>query len=255
MYQPIKVDVSSKTKPLNKKASFMVEDLLRNTHASSTDTNDCSSSQQFNTERHCKTASTGLSWTKEDCGSKETSPNYCTSTRDVSTHCHQDGSSPLSSTSNTVAALSHDQQHHLEKVFRFQRYLGTKERQRLAATIRATDQQVKMWFQNKRVTLKLQIDKAQHRQAKLAYLNSLAKSLLNTTQQPSLPPKIVKPSVRKCSSLSSRHVPYRNYDDQLSSRYSRPQRVTPYSWNQNRYRIDWVPNVFHYHPQVVPYLS
>ncbi|XP_031564438.1 homeobox protein zampogna-like [Actinia tenebrosa] len=254
MYQAIEVDVSSKTKPLNKKASFMVEDLLRSTHTSSTDTNDCSPSQQLNTERHCKTSS-GRSWTKEDSRSTETSPNYCTSTRDESTHCHQDDSSPVSSTSNTAAALSNDQQHHLEKVFRLQRYLGTKERQRLAATIRATDQQVKMWFQNKRVTLKLQIDKAQHRQAKLAYLNSLAQSLLNTTQQPSLPQTVVKPSVRKCFSLSSRHIPYRNYDDQLSSRYSRPQRVTPYSWNQNRYRLDWVPNVVHYHPQVVPYLS
>lgn len=223
MYQPIEADVSPTTKPVNKKSSFMVEDILRSTHASITDATDNSSSQQLKTERPY----------------------------------HQDKSSAVSSKSNTAATLSPDQQHHLEKVFRLQQYLGTKERQRLAATIRATDQQVKMWFQNKRMMLKLQIDKAQHRQAKLAYLNSLAQSLLNNTaHQPSLSPTIVKPLVRKCSSHSdaSPHVPYRNYDH-LTRRYSTLQRVTPYSWNQYRYTVDCLPHVVRYHPRAAPYFS
>jgi hypothetical protein len=168
----------------------------------------------------------------------------------------QDDSSPVSSASNT-ASLSLDQEYHLEKVFSRQQYLVTKERQRLAAAIQATDQQVKLWFQNKRMTQKLQIANAQQRHAKLAYLNSLAQSLLKTPQQPSLPRTIHKPAVRKCYSHYTQVPSFSNYD--YLSTYSRPQRVPSYSLNHNRHRLNSLPSVIrsskYHHTQVLPYLN
>jgi len=51
-------------------------------------------------------------------------------------------------------SFSAEQVIELEKRFKAQKYLGTKERAELAETLNLTDTQIKIWFQNRRMKLK-----------------------------------------------------------------------------------------------------
>ncbi|EDO46971.1 predicted protein, partial [Nematostella vectensis] len=52
------------------------------------------------------------------------------------------------------SSFSAEQVFRLEKTFELQQYLGTKERQQLALALNMTDNQVKTWFQNRRMKQK-----------------------------------------------------------------------------------------------------
>jgi len=62
----------------------------------------------------------------------------------------------------------------LERVFERQKYLGSRDRQRLAEELQMTETQVKTWFQNRRMKMKRKQSEATERRAKLSFLNSLA---------------------------------------------------------------------------------
>lgn len=65
----------------------------------------------------------------------------------------------------------------LERVFDQQKYMGTKERSELAASLGLTDVQVKTWFQNRRMKLKRKRAEAAEKYAKYMHLNNLANSM------------------------------------------------------------------------------
>lgn len=69
------------------------------------------------------------------------------------------GSSPVQSSDSTKhkrsrAAFTHLQVLELEKKFNHQKYLSAPERAHLASTLRLTETQVKIWFQNRRYKTK-----------------------------------------------------------------------------------------------------
>ncbi|EDW58412.1 homeobox protein bagpipe [Drosophila virilis] len=70
--------------------------------------------------------------------------------------CHEDGlnGGPLSRKKRSRAAFSHAQVFELERRFAQQRYLSGPERSEMAKTLRLTETQVKIWFQNRRYKTK-----------------------------------------------------------------------------------------------------
>ena len=109
-----------------------------------------------------------------------------------------------------------DQERVLSKAFSLQPYPNKKERRFLATEIHATEDQVKLWFRKRRVTQKNQLCYDRQRAAKLAYLNSLAHSLLLQPQQPPSP-RQTRPQVPYSA------VPFVGY---RPSPYSRPRVVS-----------------------------
>lgn len=100
---------------------------------------------------------------KEHCDSTDSKPP----SRPHSVHSDRNGESPAKSdtlTSTTGAnaprkkrsraAFSHAQVYELERRFRHQRYLSGPERGDLAAALKLTEQQIKIWFQNRRYKTK-----------------------------------------------------------------------------------------------------
>lgn len=90
-------------------------------------------------------------------------------------------------------SMSVDQERLLDKAFSLQPYPNKKQRQHLAAEIHASEDQIKLWFRERRVTLKNQLSHHRQRSAKLAYLNSLAHSLVIQPVQPT--PRQTRPAV------------------------------------------------------------
>lgn len=80
---------------------------------------------------------------------------FCTESLNVS--CSSSSESSLSSTGKqkrSRAAFTHLQVLELEKKFNHQKYLSAPERAHLASTLRLTETQVKIWFQNRRYKTK-----------------------------------------------------------------------------------------------------
>jgi hypothetical protein len=69
--------------------------------------------------------------------------------------------------------FSSEQVRELEKRFESQKYLGTKERADLAASLKLTDTQIKTWFQNRRMKLKRHFQASESSMEKRSSLNSL----------------------------------------------------------------------------------
>ncbi|XP_068687797.1 homeobox protein koza-like [Montipora foliosa] len=78
---------------------------------------------------------------------------------------------------------------HLERVFEHQKYLGSRDRKRIAEKLRLTETQVKTWFQNRRMKEKRKQAEDVERRSKLASINNLAHNMNNSFQgRPYQPP-------------------------------------------------------------------
>ncbi|XP_078344303.1 homeobox protein vex1-like [Oculina patagonica] len=83
------------------------------------------------------------------------------------------GSYP-SRSSKCRSSFSVEQVLQLERVFERQKYLGSRDRQRLAEQLHMTETQVKTWFQNRRMKQKRKRAEDTERRAKLSFLSGLA---------------------------------------------------------------------------------
>ncbi|XP_074527215.1 homeobox protein Nkx-3.1 [Halichoeres trimaculatus] len=137
--------MSDTVKPLT---SFLIEDILSTKDSSRF--NIQSSSQKV---ERWKDESEMLS---EQLCSQETAFRVQTESLDSSCPSSSDSSSFSSSgkQKRSRAAFTHLQVLELEKKFNNQKYLSAPERAHLASTLRLTETQVKIWFQNRRYKTK-----------------------------------------------------------------------------------------------------
>ncbi|KAM4577354.1 homeobox protein Nkx-3.1 [Odontesthes bonariensis] len=141
------MEMSDTVKPVT---SFLIEDIL-----SSKD------STRFN-EKCCSSKMERCSQWREE--SENLSVQVCTresafgrQTESLDTSCPSSSESSFSSTGKqkrSRAAFTHLQVLELEKKFNHQKYLSAPERAHLASTLRLTETQVKIWFQNRRYKTK-----------------------------------------------------------------------------------------------------
>lgn len=140
------MDMSAEVKPLT---SFLIEDIL-----SQRDTTPFKSTWSLQRIQTCSP------WTEEHiisdgcCNSEMT--DIQTDTLSVSSPSTSEASGPSSGgkQKRSRAAFSHLQVVELEKKFNQQKYLSAQERAHLAAALRLTETQVKIWFQNRRYKTK-----------------------------------------------------------------------------------------------------
>ena len=59
------------------------------------------------------------------------------------------------------SSFTHEQVLKLQKVFQKKKYLGNRERTELAHALKMTEQQIKIWFQNRRYKEKKQLKRSQ----------------------------------------------------------------------------------------------
>lgn len=139
--------MSDTVKPLT---SFLIEDIL--SIQDSTRFNGKCCSQKMERCSQWKEESDNLS--AQLCPQEEAF-GVQTETLDVS--CPSSSESSFSSTGKqkrSRAAFTHLQVLELEKKFNHQKYLSAPERAHLASTLRLTETQVKIWFQNRRYKTK-----------------------------------------------------------------------------------------------------
>ncbi|MBN3322099.1 NKX32 protein, partial [Atractosteus spatula] len=86
-----------------------------------------------------------------DC---ETSANVSDSNNPDDSACDKSSDQPKQRKKRSRAAFSHAQVFELERRFNHQRYLSGPERADLAASLKLTETQVKIWFQNRRYKTK-----------------------------------------------------------------------------------------------------
>ncbi|XP_022796024.1 homeobox protein koza-like [Stylophora pistillata] len=79
--------------------------------------------------------------------------------------------------SRSRSSFSVEQVLQLERVFDRQKYLGSRDRQRLAAQLQMSETQVKTWFQNRRMKQKKKRAEDVERRTKLSFLRNLAYSM------------------------------------------------------------------------------
>ncbi|KAJ7340061.1 hypothetical protein OS493_002784 [Desmophyllum pertusum] len=91
----------------------------------------------------------------------------------------QGGPGYPSRSSRSRSSFSVEQVLHLERVFERQKYLGSRDRQRLAVQLQMTETQVKTWFQNRRMKQKRKRAEDAERRVKLSFLSSLAHTIHN----------------------------------------------------------------------------
>uniref|UniRef100_A0A3Q0RC60 NK3 homeobox 1 n=1 Tax=Amphilophus citrinellus TaxID=61819 RepID=A0A3Q0RC60_AMPCI len=137
--------MSDTVKPLT---SFLIEDILSN-----------KDSARFNDKCSLQKAERWSQWNEE---SEKFSPQLCLQEtafglQSLVTSCPSSSDSSLQSggkQKRSRAAFTHLQVLELEKKFNHQKYLSAPERAQLARTLRLTETQVKIWFQNRRYKTK-----------------------------------------------------------------------------------------------------
>ncbi|KAJ7340065.1 hypothetical protein OS493_002788 [Desmophyllum pertusum] len=149
--------------PPKRKTSFMVDDIVRDpNNVNSLYINSASYHESsFPDWMQPQTPSTG----GKSEGGEEPGPVYVRS-------------------SKSRSSFSVEQVLHLERVFERQKYLGSRDRQRLAEQLQMTETQVKTWFQNRRMKMKKKQSEATERRAKLSYLNNIAYNMQQSYQGP-----------------------------------------------------------------------
>ncbi|XP_058962703.2 homeobox protein ceh-30-like [Pocillopora verrucosa] len=139
----------------HRKSSFMVEDIVRNQNFSPCPERrlpDPSFRDEMQTPQAMASG-----------GRSSNMPSSCEEPSPVN------GRSSKSRSSFTV-----EQVMQLERVFERQKYLGSRDRQRLAEQLQMSETQVKTWFQNRRMKMKKKLSEANERRAKISFLDNLA---------------------------------------------------------------------------------
>ncbi|XP_047448330.1 homeobox protein Nkx-3.1 [Mugil cephalus] len=142
------MDMSGAVKPVT---SFLIEDILSIKESTGFNGKCCSQKKE-----RCS------QWKEE---SEELSPQLCpqettfgAQTESLDTSCPSSSESRSFSShgkqKRSRAAFTHLQVLELEKKFNHQKYLSAPERAHLASTLRLTETQVKIWFQNRRYKTK-----------------------------------------------------------------------------------------------------
>ncbi|XP_032219765.2 transcription factor LBX2 [Nematostella vectensis] len=149
-----------------RKPSFMMDDVIGNI-----------------TQYHMPSTggSTGSSPTadssSENSASPRLSPVHLNESPPESTACSPVPAEDIAVPKKNRSSFSAEQVFRLEKTFELQQYLGTKERQQLALALNMTDNQVKTWFQNRRMKQKRKRAEFTQQHTKIAYLNSISRDL------------------------------------------------------------------------------
>ncbi|XP_073323395.1 homeobox protein Nkx-3.1 [Pagrus major] len=140
------MEMSDAVKPLT---SFLIEDILS-----------IKDSRRFNA-KCCLGKMERCSQWKEECLSEQLCPEetaFGVQTESLDASCSSSSESNNSSSTGkqkrSRAAFTHLQVLELEKKFNHQKYLSAPERAHLASTLRLTETQVKIWFQNRRYKTK-----------------------------------------------------------------------------------------------------
>ncbi|XP_029296236.1 homeobox protein Nkx-3.1 [Cottoperca gobio] len=142
------MEMSDTVKPLT---SFLIEDILSIKDSTRFKGKCCS--QKMETCAQWKEGAEGLS---EQLCPQEMEFGVQTESLDTSCPSTSDSSSlsSLGKQKRSRAAFTHLQVLELEKTFNHQKYLSAPERAHLAGTLRLTETQVKIWFQNRRYKTK-----------------------------------------------------------------------------------------------------
>ncbi|XP_048586846.1 homeobox protein pv.1 isoform X2 [Nematostella vectensis] len=118
------------------------------------------------------------------CSSTGTRSSPCSSPGTRSSPCSSPGTRPslCSSPDTRTTTRSFFTEHQvacLQRVFANRRYVCSSERQKLAKELNMTDQQVKTWFQNRRMKVKRKRQEQMHQDyiSKLAYIHSVANNV------------------------------------------------------------------------------
>ncbi|KAE8292356.1 Homeobox protein koza Homeodomain transcription factor koza [Larimichthys crocea] len=142
------MEMSDAVKPLT---SFLIEDIL--SIKDSTGFSGKCRSQKV--ERCSQWEEESEMWTEQLCPQEtvfgvqtESLDTSCPSTSESSSY------SSMGKQKRSRAAFTHLQVLELEKKFNHQKYLSAPERAHLASTLRLTETQVKIWFQNRRYKTK-----------------------------------------------------------------------------------------------------
>ncbi|XP_069555763.1 homeobox protein Nkx-3.1 [Brachyistius frenatus] len=141
------MEMSDTAKPLT---SFLIEDILSVKVGTRLNVKCCSPMMQRRSqwEEESEKLSAQLIPQETACGVQ---------TESLDTSCPSSSESRFSSTRKqrrSRAAFTHLQVLELEKKFNHQKYLSAPERAHLASTLRLTETQVKIWFQNRRYKTK-----------------------------------------------------------------------------------------------------
>ncbi|XP_078107749.1 homeobox protein Nkx-3.1 isoform X2 [Sander vitreus] len=144
------MEMSDPVKPLT---SFLIEDILSTEDGTSFNSKRCSQKRE-----RCSQWEEGAEKLSEQRCRQETEFGVQTASLDPSRPAASSKSGSFSSSAGkqkrSRAAFTHLQVLELEKKFNHQKYLSAPERAHLAGTLRLTETQVKIWFQNRRYKTK-----------------------------------------------------------------------------------------------------
>ncbi|XP_061585926.1 homeobox protein Nkx-3.1 [Cololabis saira] len=141
------MEMSDTVKPVT---SFLIEDILSNKDNTRINGKYCTPK----TDRCSQWKEGSENWSAHLCPQKSA---FGVPTDSLATSCSSSPESSLSSAGKqkrSRAAFTHLQVLELEKKFNHQKYLSAPERAHLASSLRLTETQVKIWFQNRRYKTK-----------------------------------------------------------------------------------------------------
>ncbi|XP_069611125.1 homeobox protein zampogna-like [Ranitomeya imitator] len=118
---------------------------------------------------------------------------------------HQLEDGQRSGKKRTRAAFSHAQVYELERRFSLQRYLSGPERADLAAALKLTETQIKIWFQNRRYKTKRKLMAKQQRPQESPAKQVAVRVLVKDDQRQCCPEEAI------CPSLLSLYQAYQYY--------------------------------------------